>query len=400
MYKQTPISGDRIAGRALTTLPRHDTMWDMFLAPDDTLYIGANVEHTDGMSAYLCSYRIDTDKIEYLADIGEVTGEAPDSGHASQGKIHFSLCMDKSGLLYGATHCTTAPKGDPIWSPFTMYTDPVRSFPGSYIFVHDPKTKETRSLGLVIPHEGIRVMVIDQERDLLHITTYPKNHYYLYDLKSGEMQDLGRIGNVHQLALFLDDEGNGYTTDSFGNMIKCNIKKRRIEKLNTQLPHAPFRKGENNIMFQITRRPGTNLFYGSSYCVDQHLFRYDPTKDEMIDLGLGYGRRDFPLRMQSASYPGGLTFGHDGLLYYAIQESTGNPEEPTRGHIIQRNVDTGEEVDLGYAAADGLRYSGRSCHAKTDTKGNIFFAQNGSTPPQFFIYYNEAHANKVPSKEQ
>ena len=386
MYNTSRISSDRVAGRALVGLPHHDTMWDLFLAPDDTLYIGACVEHTAGMSAVLCSYRQDTDTIRYLADIGEVTGEDPESGHAPQGKIHFALCMDRQGLLYGATHCTTAPKGDPIWSPFTMYADPVRCFPGSYLFVHDPKTRETRSLGLLIPHEGVRVMVIDQERELLHITSYPKNHYYLYDLRKRELEDLGRLGNIHQLALFLDDQGHGYTTDSFGRMIRCDTDRRRLESLHSQLPHAPFRNGENNIMLQAVRRPGTHLIYGASYDVDQRLFRYDPRTDEMTDLGMGYGRRDYPTRLASSYYPGGLVFGSDGHLYYAMGENETDSESRGRGHIIRRNPDTGEEEDLGWVEADGLRFSGRSCHAKCDSRGVLYFAQNGAVPPQFFIY--------------
>ena len=164
--------------------------------------------------------------------------------------------------------------------------------------------------------------------------------------------------------------------------------------LDSQLPHSPFRSGENNILFQIVRRPGTTLICGASYVADQHLFRYDFATDEMIDMGLGYGRQEYPTRMASSAYPGGFTFGKDGMLYYAIADHVTEPAPDHRGHIIRRNPDTNEEEDLGYVATDGLSFSGRSCHAKTDTKGNLFFAQNGATPPQFFIYYNETRSGR------
>lgn len=388
MFKDTVIPQDRIACKPLTGLPRHDTMWDMCLGPDDTLYIGACVEHTSGMSARLCSYHCATDKIEYLADIGEVTGEDPASGHATQGKIHFSLCFGSDGLLYGATHCTTAPAGDRIWPPFTMYADPVRDFPGSYLFAYDPKTRETRSLGILMRREGVRVMVMDRERDVMHGTTYPKNHYFIYDLKKKEVKDLGRFGNVHQLALFLDDDGNGYTTDSFGRMLRCDADTHRLTPLKSQLPHATFRRGEHNIMAQAVRQPGTPIIYGATYAVDAHLFRYDPRADEMTDLGLPYGREDQPTRL-GYTYAGGLTFGKDGHLYYGTSDPQPTSEGSPNGHLIRHDVSTGEPEDLGIVACENGRFSGRSVHAKTDSRGNIYIAQNSSTPPQFFIYYAE-----------
>ena len=183
MYNQSLIPPERFACKVLEKLPTHDTLWDLCMAPDDTLYIGACVEHTGGMSAWLCSYHRRTDRIEYLADMGVVTGEDPASGHATQGKIHFALNYNPNdGCIYGATHCTTAPLGEKTWAPFTMYSDPIRNYPGGHLFVYDPRTRETRGLGILMPHEGIRVMVLDPARNLLHGTTYPRNHYFIYDL--------------------------------------------------------------------------------------------------------------------------------------------------------------------------------------------------------------------------
>ena len=238
-------------------------------------------------------------------------------------------------------------------------------------------------------------MVMDQERDLLHITSYPKCHYFLYDLKTRTLEDLGRFGNVHQLALFLDEEGNGYTTDSFGRMLRCDVQTRRLRRLNTQLPHAPFRRGEHNIMFHAAKEPGSGLIYGTGYAVDARLFRYDPKRDEMTDLGLAYGREDVPLALQ-VPYPGGLTFGKDGHLYYAIAARKRAPGSGRDGHLIRRNVTTGSEEDLGIVAADGLTFSGRSCHGKTDSLGNIYLAQNGAVPPQFFVYRRAGLPTKDP----
>jgi len=360
-------------------------MWDLAMAPDDTLYIAACGEYSGGMSAWLCSYHHRTDRIEYLADLAEVTGEPNDSGRATQGKIHFSLCVAGDGRIYGATHCTTPPKGDPTWPPITMYTDPVRSFPGAHLFVHDPRGRETRDLGILIPREGIRVMVLDRKRNLFHGTTYPKCHYFVYDLEKRKLTDLGRFGCMHQLALFLDDEGNGYTTDNFGRMIRCEAGGGRLRALNSQLPHAPFRRGEHNIMFQAVPHPRTGRIYGATYDVDARLFCYDPKRDVMRDLGTGYGRQYIP-DILSGPYPGGLVFGPDGCLYYVICERDWDGPGTRRGHLIRYDTERETAEDLGVFAVGGAVYSGRSCHGKADRAGNLYFAENSATPPRFAIY--------------
>lgn len=387
MYNHDLIPGNRVACKQLSGLPKHDTLWDLCMAPDDTLYIGACVEYTGGMSAVLCSYHRSKDRIEYLADMADVTGESPDSGHATQGKIHFSLCCGNEGLIYGATHCTTAPKGEKEWSAFIMYCDPVRNYPGAHLFVHDSKTLQTSDLGILIPNEGVRVMTIDRQRNLLHGTTFPKCHYFVCDLEKKKLADLGRFGNVHQLSLFIDDEGNAYTTDSFGWLIRCDAGGRRLRRLDIQLPHAPFRRGEHNVLWQAVKQPGTGIIYGATYTVDARLFRYEPKTNKMTDLGVACGYQYDPTDLER-TYPGGMTFGKDGFLYYTIGEVC--PGEARRGHIIRYDTSTNEAEDLGVLIADGMPFSGNCNHAQTDSKGNIYIAQGG-VPPRFFIYMPEGN---------
>jgi hypothetical protein len=383
-YNPETIPDDRVVCRSFDALPRHDTLWDMCLTPDDTAYFGVCVEFTGGMSAWLCSYRRDTDRIEYLADMAEVTGEPNDSGHATQGKIHFSLCAAADGAVYGATHCTTAPQGETVWNPFTMYADPVRCYPGGHLFRYDPRARQTADLGILIPHEGVRVMVMDAERKILHGTTYPKCHYFVYDLNKRRLTDLGRFGAIHQLALFIDRQGNGYTTDNFGRLVRCEAGSWRLRTLDAQIPHAPFRRGENNILLTTARDPATDLWYGITYSVERRLFCFDPATGRMRDLGMGYGMQDDPCGLELV-YPGGLTVGRDGLLYYTLTETVTDPDNK-RGHLIRHDPARNEAVDFGVVAPQGRVFSGHSCHGKTDSAGVMYFTQNSAKPPRFYMY--------------
>jgi hypothetical protein len=400
MFNRKAIPVDQVAVKSLAGLPQHDTIWDLCMTPSDMLYIGACIEHTSGGNAWLCSYDCNQDTITYLANMEDVTGDKVNSGIAPHGKIHFSLCYDNDGIIYGATHCTTAPQGDPVWSPFTMYCDATRYYPGAHLFRHDPRTGETASLGILIPHEGIRVMRLDPERMVFHGTTYPKNHYFTYDLRTRELRDLGRIGNIHQLCLFIDANGNGYSTDHFGRMIRCNADTHELVMLKTQLPHAPFRRGEYNIMLSAVNEPGSTVFYGTTYSMDMRLFRYDTKKDEMTDLGTPYGYSDRPDPMafhesgingNTEIFPGGVALGKDGWLYYPIAAPGRDGNAPYEGHLMRLHPLLEEAQDLGILTAGEHTFTGSGCHAKSDSKGNIYIVEDSATPPRFYIYHSKGN---------
>lgn len=387
-YNPDPLPADRLRVRVIDRLPQHDTIWDLRVHPDDTLYIGACMERTSGGTAWLCSYRSDTDDTELLADLGVVTGEGPETGRPTHGKIHFSLCCDPEGIVYGATHCTTAPAGDPGWSPLTNYTDSIRSYPGAHLFRHDPSTKETRTLGVLTPREGIRVMVLDARRNILHGTTYPKNHYFIYDLNKNELTDLGRIGFLHQLAIVLDAEGNGYTTDSWGRFIRCKADSFELEYTGAQMP-CSFTNGEHNYFWQAVLQPETGTIYGAGHQETTILFRYDTRSNEVENLGPSYGYVDTSA-YGSLAYPvNGLVFSPDGFLYYVAMELPGLGGSARRNHLIRYDTATHEQTDLGVIQVGDTTFADISSHAQADSKGNLYIADSHASPPRFFVYLAE-----------
>lgn len=374
--------------RVLEELPSHDTIWDLRMHQDNTLYIGACMERTSGGNAWLCSYRADTDRIEYLADLGVVTGEGAETGRPTHGKIHFSLNCAADGLVYGATHCTTAPAGDPVWSPLTMFTDSMRSYPGARFFVHDPATKETRDLGILTPREGIRVMVMDVERNLFHGTTYPKNHYFIYDLSEKEYKDLGRIGFLHQLAIVLDRDGNGYTTDSWGRFIRCRADTHELEYTGAQMPFT-FTNGEHNYYWQAVREPRTGVIYGVGHQEVMTLFRYDPQTNVVDNLGPIYGHIDNSPYGSLALSGDGMTFSPDGFLYYVATVAGGPGEAGRRNHLIRYDTSRDEQTDVGVMQVGEVIFSDCSSHAHADSHGNLFIADSHASPPRLFVYLAE-----------
>ena len=194
--------------------PQHDTIWSITLGHDDQVYLGLCLEGKGGGVAQVYRYDTNARQLQHLADMGEVTGEAADSGHATQGKIHFSLCHATDGKLYGATHCTTPPMGQRIWSPLTMWGDPVMSFPGGHIFRYDTHTGESVDFGPIFPNDGIPYLTLDEERERLYGVTYPKAHFFRTDLVGRNVVDYGRVSSWYPISMVFDETGNLWHTCS------------------------------------------------------------------------------------------------------------------------------------------------------------------------------------------
>ena len=140
--------------------------------------------------------------MDYLIDVAEEVGEPPDNGRATQCKVHYSLVGSESGLIYGATHLSGPPKGEIVYNPWGCWNDEKRCFKGSMLFIWDIKREEVIFTSLLYPKEGCRAMALDEERGRLYGITYPRDHFFSYDLKKKELINLGRIGSINSQVVF------------------------------------------------------------------------------------------------------------------------------------------------------------------------------------------------------
>ena len=60
----------------------------------------------------------------------------------------------------------------------------------------DTATDEMLWWDTLIPREGCRCLLIDEERGLLYALSYPRDHFIIYDLEKRQSRDLGRIGSM------------------------------------------------------------------------------------------------------------------------------------------------------------------------------------------------------------
>ncbi len=266
--------------------PKHDTIWTITMGKDGQVYVGLCLEGTGGGVAQVYKYDTNQRCLRYLADMGEVTGEPPDNGHATQGKVHFSLCHASDGKLYGATHCTTPPIGQKLWSPLSMWDDPDMSFPGAHIFRHDTLSNEIVDFGVITPNDGIPYLMLDEERQCLYGATFPKAHFFRCSLQGRDFKDYGRISSWYPISMVFDSVGNLYTSDVNSQLIKYDVAQDKLIFLDTRPYAHPWNTDARFSWITDMCLAEDGWIYGLTYS-NGHLFRFDPREEtpQIEDLG-------------------------------------------------------------------------------------------------------------------
>ncbi len=355
--------------------PLHDTIWTITLGHDGHVYLGLCLEGKGGQVAQLYMYDTSARRLRHLADMGEVTGEPPDSGHATQGKIHFSLCHARDGKLYGATHCTTPPLGHRIWSPLSMWGDPTMSFPGGHIFRYDTHSGEIVDFGVITPGDGIPYLMLDEERQCLYGATYPKAHFFRTNLQGRDLRDYGRLSSLYPISMVFDASGNLYTSDTNSRLIKYDVTQDRLEFFDTR-PYVRPWNTDARFSWVTDMAPGPDgWIYGLAYSND-HLFRFDPRVASPQIEDLGPGLPDTPAGTLRCLVP-----DRQGNLYYLVQPGAGARHGTA---LVRYDVAAGTRTPVGLMELKGQQYF--TWRGVCGLDGTLYLATVGRVPSCLLIY--------------
>ncbi len=370
----------------------HDTVWSMIAGADNNVYIAACCEYIGGMGGFLVRYNTRRDKLEYMLDIAAAVGEPPETGRAAQCKIHYSMISDDEGILYGATHLSAPPKGETFYSPWHTWSDEKRRFRGAMLFVYDPAKEKLLFSDCIYPKEGCRALALDKKRKILYGLTYPRNHFFYYDIKERKTTDMGRIGNVNPQTIFMDKEGNAYTNDDYGKLIRFNIKKKCLEELDVYVPHAEYQNGLHAVLYDVVKSPDEEYIYGVPWNADPHVFRYKlggTKQSDMEDLGPALkAETGYQTSYIQSTHTGGLVFGKDGWLYYCANQlskkkPTGKFAHICQTNLVRMNTKTLEREDMGQLKF-GKFIPWYVSRAVRDMEGNLYFADVGNIPERIY----------------
>ncbi len=364
-------------------LPMHDTCWSITTGRDGNIYVGVCGELVDGLSAFIVRYDPQQDKTEYMLEVGPALNESPDNGRAPVCKIHYGLLPASDGRFYCATHYSGPPAGDFIWRAWHTWDDPERMARGFNIFSYDPVTEKVKNFGVMSPNEGSRAMALAEERCLLYGVTWPRDHFYIYDLKKRCYRDLGRIGDTNAQSVWVDADGNGYTADDLGYIVKYDADAGRLMQLKVRVPRDPAAPSEERSVYDVTPAPDGESVYGVTWNMERvpfinRFFRYHFADNRIDDLGPAPGT-------DPSNHVGGLICDDDGWLYYAASRQDNNRRMPYRMYLFRMNPDTLEQEEI-CSFDDGNYHSAYIAKATRDYAGNLYFADTNNRPERIYVY--------------
>jgi len=376
--------------------PKADTCWSVSTGPDGRIYASSCAEGVPGGTVKVFRYNDETDSLDMILDLAEAVDDPGDSGRATQCKIHYSFAPSMhDNVLYMATHLSGPPVDLPLYSPWLSWHDEKRRFRGAALVAYDTKTDKPLWWDTLIPYEGCRCLLHDEDRQLLYALGYPRDHFIIYDLKKRQRRDLGRIGSVNAQALFLDKRHRVWTTNDDGRLVRYDPDRDRLELSPFQLPHNPlFQTGWHSVFYDVVADPASESLFATTWIAQPYLMRIWPNEGDwprVENLGPATQDRDLSFPVDTfCDHCGGLTVGGDGCLYYVAarwRDPIYNPmpaDRPEREGVVWRlNPKTmvrEEAIVLKHPNALS-QYVSRGA---VDKNGNLFFGFIGGRPVGIF----------------
>jgi hypothetical protein len=299
------------------------------------------------------------------------------------------------GVLYMATHLSGPPIDLPAYSPWYSWHDPKHCFRGSALLAFDTRVDQVLWWDTLIPKEGCRCLLHDEERGLLYAVSYPRDHFVIYDLRTRKRRDLGRISSINPGALFLDGRHRVYTSSDYGHLVRYTPETDRVEISPGLLPHdVDYQTGWHSVFYDVAPAPDRQSVYASTWCPNTRLMRIWLNEGEwprVEDLGPATQPRDtsFPTSMYT-DHCGGLTFGGDRKLYYVAsrwRDAKFNPmTESKKGNqgvvwrLDPKTLQREEVAQLEHPTGQA-HYVSRGA---VDHNGDLFFGNVGNQPSGIF----------------
>lgn len=389
-----------------TEHPEADSCWSLSVGPDGRIYAASCAEGEPGGIVKLVRYNASEDKLDYLFDLDEMVEDPRDSGRATQCKIHYSFAPSMhDGIMYMATHLSGPPIDLPAYSPWRFWHDEERCFRGAALLAFDTKTDQVAWWDTLIPREGCRCLLLDEERGLLYALSYPRDHFIIYDLETRQRRDLGRIGSINAQTLFLDSRHRVWTTSDYGHLVRYDPAHGRLEWSPYRLPHDPqVHNGWHSVFYDVAAAPDRSCVYASTWISPPWLMRIYPEEGEwgrVEDLGPATQKRDPTLpHSMFLDHCGGLVFAGDGKLYYGAarwrdpEYNPLGPEHKEREGVIWRlDPDTleREEVAVLERPDEFAQYVSRGA---VDAAGDLYFAHVGPKPVGIFKVWMPAERKR------
>jgi len=217
----------------------------------------------------------------------------------------------------------------------------------------------------------------------------------VYDLRTRQRRDLGRIGSINAQALFLDRRRRVWTSNDDGRLVRYDPAADRLDVSPHVLPHnADYQTGWHSVLYDVAPAPDGNCVYASTWIAQPRLMRIDPNEGDwgrVDDLGPLTQDHDPTLPISTfLDHAGGLVFGGDGCLYYVAsrweddnQRAWVDDGSRVHGCVWRLDPATGKREEVARLRRPGhcAQYVSRGA---VDRNGDLFFGHVGPCPVGLF----------------
>ncbi len=298
------------------------------------------------------------------------TGRARDLGHLVRSgtqivrrdgrkveqKIHKSLSALPDGRIVGATGQNIV-----VMDPdYRMEDDE-----GGHVFVYDPDSGSCSDLAVPVPHEWIINCTVSPDLRYAYGMTYPLNHIFQVDLKSGQARILGEVhgqttaDSACSHECICDMDGNLYGSCWRGQIFRYDVGEDRLIETDLSLPGGDLR------IDSLALERSSGMIYGGTW-EGGHLFRLDPDAMTIETIGTPHPGPRLPA----------LKFSREGILFGS---AGGGFQYKTRSAFLFSYDPSSEELaEIGDIVAQESGIRGQRMHTMAIGRdGRIYLGETG-----------------------
>ena len=172
---------------------------------------------THAEAAHFYEFDPATETMRHIVDLTKLHGERGE-GINTNGKIHVRMGEDNEGNVYfGSLNEDTGPE----------CIDP-SSYKGAFWYRYCPKADKVEVLGRISRHFGLLGMVMDPKYMRLYGLA-EDGHLYMHDIAAKYTRDLGKVDDWDICrTIFADDEGNVYGSYPVARIWKYDPRKDEV----------------------------------------------------------------------------------------------------------------------------------------------------------------------------
>lgn len=233
---------------------------------------------THAEAAHFYEFDPETETMRHIVDLTELHGERGE-GINTNGKIHVRMGEDADGNIYfGGLNEDTGPES----------IDPA-SYLGAFWYRYNPKSDKVEVLGKISRHFGLLGMVMEPKYMRLYGLA-EDGHLYMYDIEGKFTRDLGKVDDWDICrTIFADEEGNVYGSFPVAQIWKydplkdevIDLPNIRLQYDNRVLPRTMSKPMiDRKVIWRVIEwDPQEKVAYGI-VGGNSMLFRYDVGKGE------------------------------------------------------------------------------------------------------------------------